>query len=156
MSLYNPCEGVLMKRSLCISPLFALVSSVNRLYISSEEVFSISNVEIGIIVLGLHACPGIAVSILYPSHYVIWAFPGPSIAVNILYPSHYVIWAIPGPSIAVSIPYPSHYIIWAIPGPSIALSTSFSKVQVERKKNIALCQLKGRLDLWFTLYTELT
>ena len=31
-------EGVLMKRSLCINPLFALVSSVNRLYISSEEV----------------------------------------------------------------------------------------------------------------------
>ena len=27
-----------MKRSLCINPLFALVSSVNRLYISSEEV----------------------------------------------------------------------------------------------------------------------
>ena len=39
-----------MKRSLCISPLFALVSSVNRLYISYEEVFSISSVEIGITV----------------------------------------------------------------------------------------------------------
>jgi len=54
MSLYNLCEGVLMKRSLCINPLFALVSSVNRLYISNEEVFSTSSVEIGISVLGLH------------------------------------------------------------------------------------------------------
>jgi len=34
MSLYNLCGDVLMKRSLCISPLFVLVSSVNRLYIS--------------------------------------------------------------------------------------------------------------------------
>jgi hypothetical protein len=50
MSLYNLCAGVLMKRSLCINPLFALVSSVNRLYISHEEVFSISSVEIGITV----------------------------------------------------------------------------------------------------------
>jgi hypothetical protein len=33
MSLYNLYEGVLMKRSLCINPLFALVSSVNCLYI---------------------------------------------------------------------------------------------------------------------------
>ena len=52
--LYNLCEGVLMKRSLCINPLFALVSNVNRLYISNEEVFSISSVELGITVLGLH------------------------------------------------------------------------------------------------------
>jgi hypothetical protein len=31
-SLYNLCDGVLVKRSLWINPLFALVSSVNRLY----------------------------------------------------------------------------------------------------------------------------
>ena len=55
MSLYNLGEGVLMKRSLWINPLFALVSSVNRLYISNEEVFSISSVEIEITFLGLHA-----------------------------------------------------------------------------------------------------
>jgi hypothetical protein len=54
MSLYNLCEGVLMKRSLCISPLFALASSVNRLYISNEEVFSISSVKVEVTVLGLH------------------------------------------------------------------------------------------------------
>jgi len=54
ISLFNLCEGVLMKRPLCINPLFALVSCVNRLYISNEEVFSISSVEIGITVLGLH------------------------------------------------------------------------------------------------------
>jgi hypothetical protein len=54
MCLYNLREGVLMKRSLCINPLFALVSSVNHLYITNEEVFSISSMEIGIIVLGLH------------------------------------------------------------------------------------------------------
>jgi hypothetical protein len=41
MSLYNLCEGALIKRSLCINPLFALVSSVNRLYINNEEMFSI-------------------------------------------------------------------------------------------------------------------
>jgi hypothetical protein len=55
MSLYNLCDGVLMKRSLCINPLFARVSSINRSYsISNEEVFSISSVEIGITVQGLH------------------------------------------------------------------------------------------------------
>ena len=54
ISLYNVCEGALMKRSLCINPLFALVSSVNRIYISNEEVFSISSVEIWITVRGLH------------------------------------------------------------------------------------------------------
>ena len=37
---------MLMKRSPCINPLFALVSSVNRLYISNGEVFSISSVEV--------------------------------------------------------------------------------------------------------------
>ena len=37
MSLYNLYEGVLMKRSLCINPLFALLSSANHLYISNEE-----------------------------------------------------------------------------------------------------------------------
>ena len=36
-----------MKRSLCINPLFALVSSVNCLYITNEEVFSISSMKIG-------------------------------------------------------------------------------------------------------------
>ena len=36
-----------MNRCLWVSPLFALVSSVNRLYISSEEMFSISSVEMG-------------------------------------------------------------------------------------------------------------
>jgi len=54
MNLYNLCEGVLMKRSLCTNHLFALVSSVNLLYITKQEVFSISSVEIGITVLGLH------------------------------------------------------------------------------------------------------
>jgi hypothetical protein len=53
-SLYNLCEGVLMKRSLCINPLFALVSSVNCLYITNKEVFPVSGMEIGIFVLGLH------------------------------------------------------------------------------------------------------
>jgi hypothetical protein len=52
--VYILCEGVLMKRFLRINPLFALVSSVNRLYIRNEEVFSISSVEIEITVLGLH------------------------------------------------------------------------------------------------------
>ena len=31
-----------------------MVSSVNRLYISNEEVFSISSVKVGVTVLGLH------------------------------------------------------------------------------------------------------
>ena len=57
MSLYNLCEGVLMKRSLCINPLFVLVSSVNCLYISNKEVFPISSMEIGIFVLGcINSC----------------------------------------------------------------------------------------------------
>jgi len=43
-----------MKRSLCINHLFALVSNVNRLYISNKEMFSNSSMDIGIIVLGLH------------------------------------------------------------------------------------------------------
>jgi hypothetical protein len=37
MSLYNLCEGMLMKRFVCINPLFALVSSVNCVYITNEE-----------------------------------------------------------------------------------------------------------------------
>jgi hypothetical protein len=37
MSLYNLCEGVLMNISIYINPLFALVSSVNHLYINNEE-----------------------------------------------------------------------------------------------------------------------
>jgi hypothetical protein len=43
-----------MKRSICINRLFALVSSVNCLYITNKEVFPISSTEIGIFVLGLH------------------------------------------------------------------------------------------------------
>ena len=54
MSLYNLCDGLLMKRSLCISPLFVLVSNINPLYITNEELFSISSMEIRINVLGLH------------------------------------------------------------------------------------------------------
>jgi hypothetical protein len=42
-----------MEISLCINPLFALVSSVNCLYITNKEVFPISSMEIGIFVLGL-------------------------------------------------------------------------------------------------------
>jgi hypothetical protein len=38
MSLYNLCEGEMMKRSVCINPLFALVSNVNRLYISNDYI----------------------------------------------------------------------------------------------------------------------
>ena len=41
-----------MKRSPYINPLFALVSSVNRLYISNEEEFSVSRVVIRITILG--------------------------------------------------------------------------------------------------------
>jgi hypothetical protein len=36
-SLYNLCEGVLMKRSLYINPLFTLASSVNCLYITNKD-----------------------------------------------------------------------------------------------------------------------
>jgi hypothetical protein len=44
-----------MKRSLCINPLFVLVSSVNCLYITNKEVCSQSVVwRLGIFVLGLH------------------------------------------------------------------------------------------------------
>jgi hypothetical protein len=44
-----------MKRSLCISPLFILVPSVNCLYIANKEVCSQSVVwRWGIFVLGLH------------------------------------------------------------------------------------------------------
>jgi hypothetical protein len=59
MSLYNLYEGVLMTRSLCIKSLFALVSSVNCLYVTNKEVFPISRMEIGILVLGLHKRPSL-------------------------------------------------------------------------------------------------
>ena len=45
---------MLIKRSLCINPWFVLVSSINPIYITNEEVFSISSMEIRINVLGLH------------------------------------------------------------------------------------------------------
>jgi hypothetical protein len=54
MSLYNLRAGVLVKRSLCVTPLFTLVSSVNGLYITNKEVFPIGSMEIEIFVLGLH------------------------------------------------------------------------------------------------------
>jgi hypothetical protein len=60
MSLYNLYEGVLMTRSLGIKSLFALVSSVNCLYVTNREVFPISSMEIGIFVLGLHKQPSLA------------------------------------------------------------------------------------------------
>jgi hypothetical protein len=86
MSLYNLCEDELMKRSLCINPLFFFFSSVNHLYITNEEVFSISSMEIVIIILGLHELlwQSLVYCILSPSFWGdllcrwpwwIWSFP---------------------------------------------------------------------------------
>ena len=63
-----------MKRSLCINPLFLLLSSVNRSYVGNEEVFSISRVEIGITVPELHELLWQSLVYCIPSLYF-WGIP---------------------------------------------------------------------------------
>jgi hypothetical protein len=62
ISLYKLCEGVLMKRSLCINPLFTMFL-VQMLYVNNEKVYPIGSMEIRVFVLGLHKLlwPGLAI-----------------------------------------------------------------------------------------------